>query len=96
MTYLILNFVFMLTLVFFIAAHKKVAKKPWVLALIIVTALTLLFDPVIITLGIVGYDDALILGLRWFGAPVEDLFYALYAACAIPLVWHTLGAKDEK
>lgn len=96
MTYIILNLVFMLTLIFFIGASKKVAKKPWLTALVIVAGLTLLFDPVIIALGIVGYNDSLILGLRWFGAPVEDLFYAVYVACAIPLVWHTLEAKDEK
>lgn len=94
-TYLILNLVFSISILIFIAARTKVTKKAWWRALAIVTLLTLLFDPVIIALDIVDYDPTKILGLRWFGAPIEDLFYALYAACIVPLIWHKLESRHD-
>lgn len=74
---------------------EKLTKPPkafWI-TLVTLLILTALFDPIIIGLGIVAYDESLILGLNIFGAPIEDFFYAVYAACAVPLVWHMLGEK---
>lgn len=96
-TYLFLNLIFMLSLIFFLP-KKKLGKPPrafWItLGLLLI--LTAIFDPIIIGLDIVGYDETKIIGLKLFGAPLEDFFYAIYAACAIPLVWHMLGEKREK
>lgn len=95
-TYLILNVLFTLTLLLFISARTKITKKAWWRALAIVTILTLLFDPIMIALGLFDYSADKILGVTWFGAPIEDLFYALYAACIVPLIWHKLEAKHDK
>ncbi len=94
LTYLIMNLIFMLSLIFFLPKEKltKPPKAFWI-TLVTLLILTALFDPIIIGLGIVAYDESLILGLNIFGAPIEDFFYAVYAACAVPLVWHMLGEK---
>lgn len=63
------------------------------LTLVIVLALTTIFDPIIIALDIVGYDTSKLIGLFIFGAPIEDFFYALYAACIVPLIWIKLGER---
>jgi lycopene cyclase domain-containing protein len=96
MTYLILNVLFLVTLVMFLPKKFKKPSITWWITLGSVLLLTLLFDPIIIALDIVDYDPSKILGPRLFGAPVEDFFYALYAVCLVPLVWNKLGEKHEK
>ncbi len=61
--------------------------------LVVLLVLTVVFDNVIVGLGIVGYDDALISGIRMPVAPVEDLAYALAAVLLVPAVWHLLGHR---
>jgi len=97
MTYLFLNLAFLLTLIMFIPKTLKKPPLAWWVTLAGLLLLTAIFDPLIIHFGIVDYDPAKILGLRLLGAPIEDFFYALYAACIVPLVWNRLGEKqDEK
>ena len=95
-TYLLLNVAFLLTLIMF--APKKFKKPPlaWWMTLYGVFLLTLIFDPIIILLHIVAYNPDKILGFNLLGAPIEDFFYALYAACVVPLIWNRLGEKREK
>ena len=95
MTYLVLNLAFLVTLLMFIPKTFKKPPTAWWITLGGLILLTAIFDPLIIYLHIVDYDPAKILGLRLFGAPIEDFFYALYAACIVPLVWHRLGEKKE-
>ncbi len=96
-TYLIMNLIFMLSLIFFLPKEKltKPPKAFWI-TLVTLLVLTAIFDPIIIGIGMVGYNESLILGLKIFGAPIEDFFYAVYAACAVPLVWHMIGEKKGK
>ncbi len=92
-SYLVLNVLFLLTL--FALLPKKLVRPPraWWLTLAIIVGLTAVFDPIIITLGIVAYDPTKLSGIYWFGAPVEDFFYAMYAVAVIPLLWNRLGAR---
>jgi lycopene cyclase domain-containing protein len=93
MTYLFLNLLFFITLVMFI---PKQFKKPPVACFVTLAGLLLLtaiFDPLIIYFHVVDYNPAKILGAKLLGAPIEDFFYALYAACIVPLVWQRLGEK---
>jgi len=96
MTYLILNLLFLITLVMFMPTSLKKLPRAWWITLGGLVVLTALFDPVIIYLHIVDYDPAKILGLKFLGAPIEDFFYALYAACIVPLVWMRLGENKKK
>lgn len=92
-TYILLNLLFILTLLMFIPRTLTRPPKAWWLTLVVVVALTAIFDPIIIALDIVAYDPSKILGLYWFGAPIEDFFYAIYAVCIVPLVWNKLGER---
>ncbi|MBC7459467.1 lycopene cyclase domain-containing protein [Candidatus Saccharibacteria bacterium] len=93
MTYLFLNLLFLLTLLMFIPKKFKKPPVAWWITLGGLVILTALFDPLIIYFSIVDYDPTKILGIRLLGAPVEDFFYALYAACIVPLIWNRLGEK---
>lgn len=91
--YLLLNLLFLFTIVFFLPARLKRPSKAFWLTLAVILLLTSIFDPIIVGLDIVGYDTTKILGLTIFGAPVEDFLYAIYAAIIVPLIWHKFGKK---
>ena len=92
-TYLALNLFFLLTLLLFLPKKLSKPGKAFWITMVVVLALTAIFDPIIIALDIVGYDTTKLLGLYIFGAPIEDFFYAVYAVCLVPLVWNKLGER---
>jgi lycopene cyclase domain-containing protein len=94
-TYLILNLVFLLSLILFLPKTLSKPTRVFWLTLAVLLVLTAVFDPIIIGLGVVGYDDSLLLGIKILGAPIEDFFYAIYAACAVPLLWNRLGENHD-
>lgn len=66
---------------------------PALVSLAVLLVLTACFDSVIVGLGIVGYDESRILGLRIGTAPIEDFAYPVAAALAVPALWTVLGAR---
>jgi lycopene cyclase domain-containing protein len=60
--------------------------------LLIVTAV---FDNVMIGIGLVGYDRALISGLFIGRAPIEDFAYSVAAIVLLPSLWSLLGRRRE-
>jgi len=94
-TYIVLNLIFLMTLIFFVPKKLQKPSRAWWMTLAVILALTLIFDPIIIAAGIVDYNPDLILGIRLFGAPIEDFFYALYAVCLVPLVWRYFGPRHD-
>lgn len=88
-TYLLVN-IFFLSLVILALRITRISKAQLV-TIGVVFLLTAVFDPIIVGLDIVDYDPTKILGIRVFGAPIEDFFYSLMAGLAIPAVWHILG-----
>ncbi|MDV8001311.1 prenyltransferase [Rhodococcus sp. IEGM 1408] len=66
-------------------------------ALAVVLVLTAIFDNVMISAGLVAYDDALTSGIRLGVAPIEDFAYAVAAAVFVPSVWSllTAGPREE-
>ena len=94
-TYLVLNLIFLITIIFFLPKNITRPHRAFWLTLATVLALTAVFDPIIVALGIVDYTWTRTLGLQFFGAPIEDFFYALYAAAIVPLIWHFLEEKDR-
>ena len=95
-TYLLLNLAFFITLLMFIPTKFKKPPKAWYFTLAGLLVLTAIFDPLIIHFGIVDYDPTKLLGIYWFGAPIEGFFYAVYAACIVPLIWNRIGEKHDK
>jgi lycopene cyclase domain-containing protein len=73
---------------------RRLALAPLLWTAVSLVALTLVFDNIIVGVGLVAYDDDLILGIRLPIAPIEDLAYTLAAIMLIPAVWTWLGKRD--
>jgi len=95
MTYLTLNLVFIAVVLITMFVLRIPLAYKWYYALVPILLLTLVFDPIIIALDIVAYDPELLLGMKLFGAPIEDFMYALLASIIVPSTWHYLAEKEE-
>jgi lycopene cyclase domain-containing protein len=102
-TYLLLNAVFLVVpLALLVTAVVVMGRRPGRrrvvgaaigLALAVVLLLTAVFDNVLVGLGIVGYDEALIVGLRIGVAPIEDFAYTVAAVVGLPSLWVLLRGR---
>ena len=97
MTYWALNAIF-LGVVLIVAITALVTRRVprWVAVLIalgILLVFTAIFDNVLIGLGFVGYNRALISGLFIGRAPLEDFAYTVAACILLPSLWVLLGRK---
>ncbi|MBF4567950.1 lycopene cyclase domain-containing protein [Plantibacter sp. VKM Ac-2880] len=61
--------------------------------LVVLLLMTALFDNVMIGIGLVGYDPALISGAFIGVAPLEDFAYAIAAAVLLPSLWVLLERR---
>ena len=61
-------------------------------SLVVILVLTAIFDNLMISSGLVAYDDALTSGIKLGVAPLEDFAYAVAAAVFVPSVWCVLTA----
>lgn len=104
MTYALLNTIFMgLALWFTVIAYAVSARrgsavssrlyKILALTLVVMMVTTAIFDNVIIGVGLVAYDPALLLGSYLGIAPVEDFAYTLAGVMILPALWLLLGSK---
>lgn len=93
-TYLILNLAVLaiVGMVFYKQLHKP--SRAWISMLVVLLIMTAIFDSLIITMEIVGYDTTKILGIYIGRAPIEDFFYAILAAILVPLLWRNGKVKD--
>ena len=57
--------------------------------------LTAVFDNVMISIGLVGYDPAHISGVFVGVAPLEDFAYAIAAVVLLPSLWVLLGRASD-
>ena len=91
MNYLALNIVFML--IAFVFLNVFVRKSPWKLigwTLLVMVLVTLIFDNVIVALGIVDYDTTKISGVLLGLVPIEDYAYTIVSVLAVSAIWHKL------
>ncbi|WP_375390034.1 lycopene cyclase domain-containing protein [uncultured Amnibacterium sp.] len=79
-----------------LARAGRAALVPALAGLVVLVALTAVFDNVIVGSGIVAYDPSRILGARVGVAPVEDFSYAIVAALALPALWVLLGRRRHR
>lgn len=63
------------------------------LTAIVLIALTAVFDNLMIALGLFGYPDEHLTGLRIGLAPIEDFAYPLCAAFLVPAVFALAGRE---
>ena len=61
-------------------------------SLVVLLVLTAIFDNLMISSGLVAYDDSLTSGIKLGVAPLEDFAYAVAAAVFVPSVWCVLTA----
>ena len=101
MTYLVLNAVFLAVAVVIAVvafATRRLSKRslPTLgITLVVVFALTAVFDNVMIAIGLFGYAPAHTTGLTIGLAPLEDFSYPLAAVLLLPSLWALLGTHDE-
>jgi lycopene cyclase domain-containing protein len=74
---------------------RRLPGRPLLWAGLTLLALTLVFDNIMVSVGLVAYDDDLILGIRLPVAPLEDLSYTLAAIMLVPAVWTWLGRRAD-
>lgn len=87
-TYVVLNGLFLAVVLGVLAWRKLLVagRAVWV-ALAVLLLTTIVFDSLLIYLGMFTYPADKILGIRVGLAPIEDLFYALLAGLAVPAIW---------
>ncbi|MEA9984094.1 MULTISPECIES: lycopene cyclase domain-containing protein [Subtercola] len=94
MTYWELNIIF-LTLAILLAMTARVVRHTPRLGALLITAvvlvgMTAVFDNIMIGIGLVGYNTALISGAMVGIAPLEDFAYAIGAVILLPALWSLL------
>jgi small toxic polypeptide LdrA/B/C/D len=106
-TYALLNTIFLgLALWFTVIAYVVSARrgsavssrlyKILALTLVVMLITTAIFDNVIIGVGLVAYDPALLLGSYVGIAPIEDFAYTLAGVMILPALWVLLGSKKAR
>ena len=94
MTYPLLTILVLgLFAIYAVLMRRWLIAKPLVFAAILMFTLTAIFDNVIIGTGIVAYDEAKILGLKIFYAPIEDFAYTAVALVLVPSLFNFLRTK---
>ncbi len=92
-TYLLINCLFVI--VTFVLFRIKLVKpsRRWWIVLIALLVLTAVFDSMLVYFEFIDYAPDKILGLSIGYAPIEDFFYAAYAAILVPFIWNKIGDK---
>lgn len=70
---------------------RRLPVRPLLLTALVLLVLTVVFDNIIVGVGLVAYDDALISGVLMPIAPIEDLAYAVGAVMIVPALWILFG-----
>ncbi|ROS76543.1 lycopene cyclase domain-containing protein [Cellulomonas sp. PhB143] len=69
---------------------------PLLVAGAVMVALTLVFDTVMIAAGLYTYAPDKILGVRLWGAPLEDFAYPVAAVLLVPATWTVLEGRARR
>jgi lycopene cyclase domain-containing protein len=99
MSYWMLNAIFLGLVAVVVAAAAVAHRAPrWravILAAVPLLLLTAVFDNLMITLGLFGYNEEHISGAFVGLAPLEDFAYAIAVVVLLPSLWHVLGRRRE-
>ncbi|MCG2797030.1 MAG: lycopene cyclase domain-containing protein, partial [Cellulomonas sp.] len=92
MTNLVLNLIVLgVLLVAALPVLRTLRPWPVIGSVAVLCALTVVFDTLMIRVGLYVFDPTKILGVRLWGAPLEDFAYAVAAGLAMPVLWTVLG-----
>ena len=96
MTYWLLNVPFLaLAALAGILAARRLSWPAIGLTAAVLLVMTAVFDNVMIGIGLVAYEPALISGALLGIAPLEDFAYALAAIVGLPSLWVLLGDRAK-
>ncbi|MCU1412170.1 MAG: lycopene cyclase protein [Rhodoglobus sp.] len=96
MTYWALNAIFLaVVLVVAVLAARRLRWAAVGLTLAILLVMTAVFDNVMISVGLVAYNESLISGAFFGVAPLEDFAYAIAAVIGLPSLWVLLGRRPR-
>ncbi len=94
MTYWALNAIFLgVVLVVALLAARRLRWAAVGLTLAILLAMTAVFDNIMISIGLVAYNESLISGALIGVAPLEDFAYAIAAVVGLPSLWVLLDRR---
>lgn len=94
-TYLLMNIIFAAATLALLRVRPRRPSRVWWIMLTALLVLTAVFDSLMVYFAMIDYDPAKILGIRIGLAPIEDFFYAIYAAIIVPFIWNKLGRKHD-
>lgn len=94
-TYLLINVLFVIMTAICLRMRLKRPSKKWWVMLLALLVLTAVFDSMLVYFSVIDYAPEKILGIRIGYAPIEDFFYAVYAAMIVPFIWNRRGEKHE-
>ncbi len=92
MTYWTLNAIFLAVVA--VAALVALRRVHWAavgITLAILLVMTAVFDNIMISVGLVAYNESLISGAFIGVAPLEDFAYTIAAVVGLPSLWVLLG-----
>jgi len=96
MTNAVLNLVVVLVLAAVTLPRLRgLPRAPLVQTAIVLGALTVVFDSLMIGVGLYDYAPDKILGVHLWRAPLEDLAYPLAAVLLMPALWTALGSRSR-
>ncbi|MCA9327500.1 lycopene cyclase domain-containing protein [Candidatus Saccharibacteria bacterium] len=95
-TYLILNVTVIALVCLALWLKPRRPRRPWTVMLVCLLVLTLVFDNIMIALGLFTYAPDKILGVHAVLAPIEDFMYPLLAALLVPALWNKLGERHAR
>ncbi len=96
MTYWALNAVFLIPVVIIaVLAMRRIRWAALGVTMAVLLVMTAVFDNIMIAVGLVAYDPALISGAFIGIAPLEDFAYAIAAVIGLPSLWHLLSRRSS-
>ncbi len=96
MTYWALNGIFLGALAVVTAfAARRLNWAAVGLTAAVLLVMTAVFDNIMIAVGLVAYNPALITGVFLGVAPLEDFAYAIAAIVGLPALWVLLGSRSK-
>jgi len=95
-TYWALNAIFLaVVLVAALLAARRLRWPAVGLTLAVLLVMTAVFDNVMISIGLVAYNESLISGAFIGIAPLEDFAYAIAAVVGLPSLWVLLERRPR-
>jgi len=96
MNYLALNLIFLAISFFALFLVPKNRWPAYLVGMLPMILITAVFDNLIVSAGIVGYDHSKISGIMVGAAPIEDFAYTIAAVLIVPSVWSAVLNRKKK